>query len=76
MCTSRNCCSVTPLGAPTIASCALELSGNAMTSRIEVASVSSIKSLSTPGAMPACGGAPYENAVYSAENLALSSSSE
>ena len=39
-------------------SCALEFIGNAITSLIESSSDKSINILSTPGAIPACGGAP------------------
>ena len=38
-------------------------------------SVRSINILSTPGAIPACGGAPYSKALYNAENLFFISSS-
>ena len=75
MCTSRSCCSETGPGAPSSRSCALAFIGKAMTSRMLSSPVSSITIRSMPGAMPACGGAPYLNALYKAENLAFRSSS-
>ena len=53
ICTSRSCCSVTSVGAPRRRSCALELSGNAITSRMLSSSRSSIIMRSIPNAIPA-----------------------
>ena len=58
ICTSRSCCSVTSFGAPHMKSCAVPLIGKAMTSRMFSSPRRSMIMRSTPGAMPACGGAP------------------
>ena len=53
ICISLSCFSVTSPGAPSSTSCALLLSGNAITSRIVSSPAISITILSMPGAMPA-----------------------
>lgn len=53
ICTSRSWSSVTGLGEPNMRSCAFELSGKAITSRIFSSPVRSITIRSMPGAIPA-----------------------
>ena len=66
MCSSRSCFSETGCGLFIIGSCAFWFIGKAITSRMFSEPVSSITMRSTPGATPACGGAPYLNALASA----------
>src|SRR4029079_3944821 len=57
-CSSCNCASGTMEGASVIRSWAVEVFGNAMTSRIESVPAISAAMRSMPNAMPPCGGAP------------------
>ena len=50
--------------------------GNAITSRIASLPVNTITSRSIPGAMPACGGTPYRNALIRCPNFSSISSAE
>ena len=52
-----------------MASAPLAPNGNATISRIFSSSFKSIKIRSIPGAIPACGGAPYLNASYNYGNF-------
>ena len=58
MCTSASCFGSTADGASIIRSCAFLFIGNGMTSRMESSPASSMTMRSTPGAIPAWGGAP------------------
>ena len=58
MCSSSSCFCSTAEGAPIITSCAFLFMGKGMISRMELSPASSITMRSTPGAMPAWGGAP------------------
>ena len=58
ICTSSSCFCSTAEGAPIMTSCAFLFMGKGMISRMESSPASSMTIRSTPGAMPAWGGAP------------------
>ena len=74
MCRSRNCCSVTALGASISRSCPRCVFGNAITSRIWSTPAIIATSRSRPNAMPPCGGAPQASASSRKPNFLRCSS--
>src|SRR5260221_9612516 len=72
---SWSCFSVTVPGAPVIRSMPLFVFGKAITSRIDADPVRIVMSLSTPRAIPPCGGAPMRSADRRKPNFDSASSS-